>query len=367
MGYITGPMSLAAHMADVRALHARALAADLQHDDEVVHDLRVALRRCRSLAQGLAAVDLTHASSWKALSAQAKTLFDGLGALRDAQVMIEHATRLLPGNEVVHARLQAPIAGLVAAAADVVAAFDVAAWDERSAAMPPRAEAALRRRPVLLHLALTRYDEARALHVLAMRRRTPEALHTTRIGVKRLRYTLESLLPDVHDVVHKPLKKMQELLGDLHDLDVLGDVLVDAAVDAAALDVVRAARADVLAAYKAVAVGRASAWTTIRRALPVDKDVIDRCARAFVVDVAASLGVDGKVARRCERAAIALSRTVGVPVSPLLRCAALLAPAKKKARKRAVRRLLGFSDDDKAAMRLALRSPVLVAARAAIR
>ncbi len=363
MGYITAPMSLAAHMADVRALHTRALAADLQHDDEVVHDLRVALRRCRSLAQGLAAVDLMNSTSWKALSAQAKTLFDGLGALRDAQVMVEHATRLLPTSAAVHARLQAPIGDLVGGAAAVVSAFDVAAWDERTVQMPALADSALRRRPVLLHLALTRFNEARALHVLAMRHRTPDALHTTRIGVKRLRYTLESLLPDVHSVVSKPLKKMQELLGDLHDLDVLDAVVVG--VDEAAVVVVRAARADVLAGYKAIAVGRASAWTAIRKALPGDPVVVDRCARAFVVDVAVSCGVDGRAARRCERAAIALAQAVGVPMSPTLRWAALLAPAKKKARKQAVRRLLGFADDDKAAIRLAFRAPVIVGARAA--
>src|SRR5688500_917205 len=98
-------MSLARHMADVATLHERARAADLAADDDVVHDLRVALRRCRSLAQGLAAVDLENRAAWRGLSQQAKTLFDGLGALRDAQVMIEHAVRLLPDGAEIHAAL----------------------------------------------------------------------------------------------------------------------------------------------------------------------------------------------------------------------------------------------------------------------
>ena len=46
-------MSLAQWMSEVQSLHGRALTADLGAvDDEVVHDLRVALRRCRTLAQG---------------------------------------------------------------------------------------------------------------------------------------------------------------------------------------------------------------------------------------------------------------------------------------------------------------------------
>jgi CHAD domain-containing protein len=131
----------------------------------------------------------------------------------------------------------------------------------------------LRHRPALLWLAIVRWQEARALHVEAMRRRTPEALHRVRIGVKRLRYTLESLLPEVHRQVHKPLKKLQELLGEIHDLDV---VIAEATVlgihDAVAP--LAAGRGERLAAYKAIATGRSSVWTTLRRALPGRADAL---------------------------------------------------------------------------------------------
>jgi CHAD domain-containing protein len=50
-----------------------------------VHDLRVALRRCRSLADGLMALDPD--PDWKAMKKAGKRLFQRLGALRDVHVM----------------------------------------------------------------------------------------------------------------------------------------------------------------------------------------------------------------------------------------------------------------------------------------
>src|SRR5271154_2803685 len=59
-----------------------------------VHDLRVSLRRCRSLADGLMALDA--ASDWKAMKKAGKLLFQRLGALRDVHVMMEWVERLNP-------------------------------------------------------------------------------------------------------------------------------------------------------------------------------------------------------------------------------------------------------------------------------
>ena len=50
-----------------------------------VHDLRVALRRCRSMGDGLSAIDPN--PSWKSMKKAGKALFDSLGELRDVQVM----------------------------------------------------------------------------------------------------------------------------------------------------------------------------------------------------------------------------------------------------------------------------------------
>jgi CHAD domain-containing protein len=351
-------MSLAKHMADARALHARASGVDLSGDPDVIHDLRVALRRCRSLAQGLADVDLVHHDVWRQLARTARGLFDGLGHLRDAQVMCDWA-RLIPDDHraTVDERLTAPLPALVDDARKALADFDVRAWDRLTSTMPLLAEHALRKRPLLVHLAIARYDDARALHVLAMRRRDAESLHRTRVGVKRLRYTLESLLPDVHERVARPLKKMQETLGDLHDLDVLCGTFAD--VGGAALDAARAKRAELLAAYKAMATGR-GAWTTVRRALPSSAEVIERCRRAYVLEMAAALGVDEHRARRAERAARALSVTHGTPISSTRQLASLLAPAKRRAARRALKASLGLPADVRRAIMASLRDDAVI-------
>ena len=57
-----------------------------------VHDLRVALRRCRSMADGMMAMDPNH--EWKAMKEAGKELFQRLGALRDVQIMMEWIEKL---------------------------------------------------------------------------------------------------------------------------------------------------------------------------------------------------------------------------------------------------------------------------------
>jgi len=59
-----------------------------------VHDLRVSLRRCRSLADGMIALDPD--PDWKAMKKAGKRLFQRLGALRDVQVMMEWIEKLHP-------------------------------------------------------------------------------------------------------------------------------------------------------------------------------------------------------------------------------------------------------------------------------
>ena len=54
-------------------------------DPDTVHDLRVAIRRCRSLAGVMEEVDPD--PTWPEMRKVARRLFRGLGALRDAQVM----------------------------------------------------------------------------------------------------------------------------------------------------------------------------------------------------------------------------------------------------------------------------------------
>ena len=71
------------------------------------------------------------------------------------------------------------------------------------------------------HLALERWTEARELHRRALRNRSQLAFHQLRIGLKRFRYIVENFLPDQHAAWSDDLKELQDLLGEVHDLDVL--------------------------------------------------------------------------------------------------------------------------------------------------
>ncbi len=61
-------------------------------DADPVHDLRVALRRVRSLADGMIAIDPD--PSWKHMKKAGRKLFQALGELRDMQVMQEWIEKL---------------------------------------------------------------------------------------------------------------------------------------------------------------------------------------------------------------------------------------------------------------------------------
>src|SRR5258708_8246008 len=75
-------------------------------DVDAVHDLRVAIRRCRSVAAVMEEVDPDPA--WPAMRKIARKLFRELGALRDAQVMEEWVMKLAPERDPVRTHLQAP-------------------------------------------------------------------------------------------------------------------------------------------------------------------------------------------------------------------------------------------------------------------
>src|SRR5579862_5305496 len=226
------------------------VAADFRADP--VHDLRVSLRRCRSLADGMMAMDPDR--DWKGMKKAGKQLFQRLGDLRDVQIMMEWIEKLEMGrnasseDKAVHQNDQLTLEGGAAASAELepgdpaqslmnilkaretqhkhearaaLEEFDRKQWLKWSRSLPARAARIRPGSAVFKHLALERWVAARELHTRAMRNRSQVAFHTLRIGIKRFRYIVENFLPEEHRLWGDDLKHMQDLLGEVHDLDVL--------------------------------------------------------------------------------------------------------------------------------------------------
>jgi CHAD domain-containing protein/HD superfamily phosphodiesterase len=188
-----------------------------------VHDLRVALRRCRSLADGVMAMDPD--PSWKDMKKAGKKLFQALGDLRDMQVMQEWVEQLGEASDPVTVKLLNHVHTRAAAAKQEALKdldqFDRKQWRQWSRSLPRRASRVRSGSAVFKHLALEKWTAAYDLHKRAMRTRSQAALHALRIGIKRFRYTVENFLPREHSAWGGDLKELQDLLGEIHDLDVL--------------------------------------------------------------------------------------------------------------------------------------------------
>ncbi len=254
-------------------------AADFAKDP--VHDLRVALRRCRSMADGMMAIDPS--PEWRRMKKAGKQLFSALGDLRDAQVMTDWIEQLSPPEDPVGKALAAHAAAREQASKQVAQTslhnFDRKRWVRWTEILPARAEHIPLGSAVFLHMALERWTEARALHSRALRNQSNAAWHALRIGIKRFRYTVENFLPQLHDAWVDDLKKLQDYLGEVHDLDVLWDtaVKVTAFPDGDARQRwqtrILQERSQRIEKYREKMVGPASLWRLWRKHLPRDKEV----------------------------------------------------------------------------------------------
>src|SRR5580704_14523096 len=192
-----------------------------------VDDLRVAIRRCRSMADGFLSVDPDPA--WKQMKRLAKPLFSSLGDLRDTQVMMEWVTKLAEPGDAVGASLMAALtekeANLKLAAQESLASFDRNEWTALNDHLAKRTGTVPLEGLVFQHVALERWVDARELHRHALKNRSGVAYHQLRVGIKRFRYTVENFLPARHSKWSKDLRELQDALGDVHDFDVLRGIM----------------------------------------------------------------------------------------------------------------------------------------------
>lgn len=273
-----------------------------------VHDLRVALRRCRSLVDGIMALDPD--PEWKAMKKAGKHLFQRLGDLRDIHVMMEWVEKLSPASAT-SLSLQDPESDPNSAvtlknpsdppsdpaaqrllevlnhrereqqveAEAALEEFDRKQWKQWCHTLGARAARMRLGSALFKHLALERWTEARELHNRALRNRSQTAFHSLRIGIKRFRYIVENFLPVEHKAWSNDLKEIQDLLGEVHDLDVLWSTAVACQVfsDEGSRkrwrEIIVAERSRRIDRYRAKMVGPDSLWQVWRAALPQGKQI----------------------------------------------------------------------------------------------
>jgi CHAD domain-containing protein/HD superfamily phosphodiesterase len=284
-----------------------------------VHDLRVALRRCRSIADGMMAMDPDR--DWKAMKKAGKSLFQRLGTLRDVQIMMEWIEKLAsvarapspaippeqensddataatksaepvqnhPHDPVAHALLEILKARETEQTREARAAlteFDGKQWRQWSQSLPLRAARIRPGSTVFKHLALERWTAARELHTRALRTRSHVAFHTLRIGIKRFRYIVENFLPEEHKAWSNDLKHIQDLLGEAHDLDVLwatalsSNVFLEEASRKTWHARIAEERTKQIEEYRQRTVGPDSLWNVWRSGLPQGKQIQEIATR----------------------------------------------------------------------------------------
>jgi CHAD domain-containing protein len=256
-------------------------------DADAVHDLRVAIRRCRSVAAVMEEVDPDPA--WPEMRKGARKLFHRLGELRDTQVLAEWTKTFSSEGDPVREILLTAFAkneeDFRGSALRAVEKFDQKHWKHleetlaaRSRRVPPDCLAAE-------CLALERLEAAKHLHAAALRTEQPEPWHELRIGIKRFRYTVESLLPTRYEAWSENLKRLQDLLGEVHDFDVLSATIENIAAHAPEesrehwRERIASERHAHLETYRQLTLGKTSLWHEWREGL-AQGERLDRAAQA---------------------------------------------------------------------------------------
>ena len=237
-----------------------------------VHDLRVALRRCRTMAETLKEVN--PGPGWRKVKKSSRKLFHALGELRNTQVEREWLKKLgTPGDPVRKRMLRVFSAQEKKdrkAAEEALDAFDSKSWRRWSKKLESKSHFFPIESVVYQRIALERLNEAVELHQKARKRSSPTAWHRVRIGIKGFRYVVENFLPSRYEVWAGEMKKLQDLLGEVHDLDVLRMDLqkeiskLDTTQAAEWITRIEAARKTRLDEFRAITASKESPWIVWR-------------------------------------------------------------------------------------------------------
>lgn len=215
----------AARVIEVRADEVQAVLAAPEGTPRAVHSRRVALRRLRTALEVFGPVLPKRA---KRVRRDLKGVFAAFGPRRDADVALEALRALEPrlaGPDA--AGFRSLVAAVEADAATVVALDAAAAERAREEALAVAARVRNGNGTAA----------AEALRTVARRRAKPvlgrlgdfdpgdaNAAHDLRLAAKRLRYALEAAAPGLGTAAKRgatAARDLQDVLGELHDCDVL--------------------------------------------------------------------------------------------------------------------------------------------------
>ena len=250
------------------------LAGKVEHGwrADNVHDLRTAIRRCRTMAEALSEVNPDPGG--RKLKKATRKLFRALGELRDTQVKLFWVKKLGPASDPLRkdmkGTLDLKMSSQREACERTLAKFDAKEWRKLSKKLAEKSRFFPLESVVFQRLALARLNEAEALYGLARKGRSRVRWHRLRIGLKQFRYTLENFLPERGESWFEELKRLQDLLGEVHDLDMLRRQIwrhkarVDAAHIERWLALIEVRRGRRLTEFVARVSGAPSLWQTWR-------------------------------------------------------------------------------------------------------
>jgi CHAD domain-containing protein len=280
---------------------------------EPVHDLRVSLRRCILIADVMR--DLDPGCDWKAMRKLARRTFQRLGTLRDTQVLTEWIEKLGIPDEASKTALLDILKKKHeqdrAEARDAVREFDRKQWRawRRECSKDYRRVAS--DRAACESLLLEIWESVQDLNRRAQRSRSLVAYHRLRIGLKKFRYAVENFLPSLYPGWEADLKLLQDLLGEVHDLTVLDQMIVknrglfEESVFAAWRSKLEEERSLRLRQFRARMAGKLSPLRAWREGLPAEKD-LRATGLARLSEWASFLTPDFPRARRTARLSLQL-------------------------------------------------------------
>jgi CHAD domain-containing protein len=186
------------------------------------------LRRCRSLAEGLHAVDPDPV--WARLRKASKRQQRALSDLRDIQVLTNWLKPLRltggPVGDALASYFKKKERRAEREARSSLKAFQRKRWKRWLRRLPAGTELIRVNRRALARLLLEQVSHIIELHERWTKQPAAETWHDLRVGVKRFRYMIESFLPEKSEAWGEELQGAQDLLGEGHDLDVLHDLIV---------------------------------------------------------------------------------------------------------------------------------------------